>query len=501
MRTRQIGRPGADTPPTGRGFGVAVESDEVAWLMAAPRSEPFPRQRTAEFPRCAAATDVDGACNGLADDLLAAGFELPSIYLLIGGRLRCRAARGYFQVVDGFTPGDGVIGRTVASGRPIVVHDVTTDPGFIAAVPGLQAEACVPLVDGEAVLGAVNVESRSWLPDGAEPTLVRAAAALVVRIRALGGMPQPSLGQRLAHAAVALTTATSEVEVEHRACTAAAQLSGMPTAVIARLSPAGYRITAGCGPLADALRTWTRDDLDVVGSWVSAGTNSHFPGGDDGPADYEFLRAAAVRSLSVHPLVVAGTVSGVLILAGDEPTRHAPEVVETVELLAAQTAASLGVVAAMQELARQATEDPLTGCGNAAAFTAALPRHLAQGAVTSGLLLIDIDHFKSINDTYGHLAGDRLLQALATEVTSVLRDGDRLYRIGGDEFAALVRVADGTDVVRTAHRILEAARRVRTTVSVGSVVVGSDPEEARRAADVALYAAKAAGRDTTRHST
>ena len=472
------------------------------------QSRPLPAQRGAAdlqvsgFPRCAAATTVDEACNGLADDLLALGYDLPSVYLLVGDRLRCRAARGYFQVVDGFFPGDGVIGRTVTLGRPVVVEDVTADPSFIAAVPGLRAEICVPLLDGDRVLGAVNVESRSTLPPDAEPVLVRAAEALSARITTLGGLPQPSLGQRLAHIAVELTTSTSEVDIEHRACTAAAELSGMASAMIARRGPSGLRVTASSGPLRGALRAWSREDLDIVASWVSAGTNSHFPGGDEVPAGYQFLRAAGVRAVSVHPLVVGGEMNGILVIAGTEPTGHSPEVVETLELLSAQTAASLAVAEAMQELARRATEDPLTGLGNAAAFTDALPRYLTpEGrAPSTGLLLIDVDHFKAVNDTYGHLAGDRLLQALAGELRGAMRDGDRLYRVGGDEFAALIRVEGEPGAVAAARRVVEAARRVRTTVSVGSALLGADADQARKAADVALYAAKAAGRDTTRHS-
>ncbi len=73
------------------------------------------------FPRCASGATADAAIHGLADDLLDAGFELPSVCLLNGQRLRCHAARGYFQVVDGFGPGIGVIGRVVGDGVPVLV--------------------------------------------------------------------------------------------------------------------------------------------------------------------------------------------------------------------------------------------------------------------------------------------------------------------------------------------------------------------------------------------
>ena len=71
---------------------------------------------------------------------LAADWELPSVYLLLDGRLRCMAASGYFQVVDGFTPGTGVIGRAVRTASTVLVRDATQDPEFVAAIPGLRSE-------------------------------------------------------------------------------------------------------------------------------------------------------------------------------------------------------------------------------------------------------------------------------------------------------------------------------------------------------------------------
>ncbi len=112
------------------------------------------------FPRCSAARTVPAACEGLVDDLWEYG-GLPSVYLLVDGRLRCLAARGYFQVVDGFPPGTGVIGRVVATGEPVVIEDLGTTTHFIAAIPGINAEACAPVAVQGRVVGAVNIESRS----------------------------------------------------------------------------------------------------------------------------------------------------------------------------------------------------------------------------------------------------------------------------------------------------------------------------------------------------
>jgi diguanylate cyclase (GGDEF)-like protein len=168
-------------------------------------------------------------------------------------------------------------------------------------------------------------------------------------------------------------------------------------------------------------------------------------------------------------------------------------------MLAALGAACLGMAAALEELGRRARQDSLTGVGNGAAFSDELETATGAATATSdaSCLLLDLDNFKSVNDTYGHPAGDRLLRAAAHEFTSVLRAGDGLFRIGGDEFAVLLPSTTCAETRAIAERLVGAARRVRTTVSVGSVMIrpGMTPEHVRLRADQALYAAKSAGRD------
>jgi diguanylate cyclase (GGDEF)-like protein len=296
-----------------------------------------------------------------------------------------------------------------------------------------------------------------------------------------------------------MTQAAGTAEIERLCIRAAVELSGVRTAAVVDLSGRRPLVTAAQGPLAEALRGWGAEELVTMADWVSAGTSSHFPGGQDAPPEYGFLAAAHVRALSVHPLVVTGRLSGLLVLASSDPVAFSTSLVEVLEILAAQTAASLGVASAMAELARRVDLDGLTGLRNAAAFTADLDSVPSDGA--SSLVLIDVDNFKTVNDSFGHLAGDRLLQALATELTDALRDGDRIYRVGGDEFAAVVRAAGPAELEAVTTRLLKAARRVRTTVSIGTAPFDTaDVEVTRSQADVAMYGAKAAGRDTARHS-
>lgn len=447
------------------------------------------------------------ACEGLVADL-AERWELASVYLVVDGRLRCQAARGYFQVVDGFPLGTGVIGRVVATGVRALLHDVTSDAAFIAAVPGLVAEACAPIRSHGEVVGAVNIESRVPFGGLIGEELAASAHALGASIDRLGGLPESPLPQRLARIALGLTALTDAADIRVRAVAGAIDVSGMTSAALSECGREGrWAVRHAAGPLGAQLSAWSDADHRVIAGWVGAGTSSHLRGGRDVPSKYTFLLGAGVRALAVQPLVAGGRVTGLLITADTTPLEHDPTTAAALELLAAQTAASLGMADVLEELRQRAVQDSLTRLPNAAAFAEALA-HAArvttapiasssdrQPATRAACLLIDVDRFKIVNDTYGHLAGDRLLQALAAELSAELRDRDTLYRIGGDEFAALLHDTHPAATAAVADRLVQAARRVRTTVSIGGAPVSADPDTCRHTADQALYRAKAAGRD------
>ncbi len=452
------------------------------------------------FPLCAAAASVFGACEGLADDLRALGYDLPSVYLVVEGRLRCQATRGYFQVVDGFTPGVGVIGGVVASGAPVVLDDVSRHPEFIAALPGVRAEACVPVRLDDQVVGAVNVESLTSLPEGVQQVLEAAAQILSETIAALGGLPPVGLSQRLARVAIGLSSLHHQDEIAVSAVEGAIDFSGMDSAALCLRGADGrWSIAHAAGPLATHLTSWSETQYRVVAGYVKTGTSSHFRGDRAHmPAEYEFLLRAGVGSVMVHPLVLGEKVIGLLTTAHGAPLEHDPIVGAAVELLAVQVAACLGMAAAMQELSRRARQDPLTGLYNASTFAEDLAHIAATGPrAGTACLIIDIDYFKEVNDTFGHPAGDQLLRDLASELSAVLRSADTLYRIGGDELATVLKNTTANEMADVSQRLVVAARRVRTTVSVGAAMLrdGESVEELRIRADRALYQAKSAGRD------
>jgi diguanylate cyclase (GGDEF)-like protein len=163
-----------------------------------------------------------------------------------------------------------------------------------------------------------------------------------------------------------------------------------------------------------------------------------------------------------------------------------------------------------EELTRRAFGDSLTGLANPALFRDRLAHAVARqqrGNTSITLLLIDLDNFKTVNDTLGHSAGDELLITVAGRLSAQVRPADTLARLGGDEFAILVEDLDADAASALAQRIIAGVRQpvqagtqdVICTMSVGiAAVQAGDPitaEELLRNADLAMYAAKRSGRD------
>ncbi len=162
-------------------------------------------------------------------------------------------------------------------------------------------------------------------------------------------------------------------------------------------------------------------------------------------------------------------------------------------------------------LHRLSLTDALTGVGNRRAFDEAVPQEIARARRAGcglALALLDIDHFKRINDTMGHQAGDLALVALVERVRSVARSSDRLFRYGGEEFALLLSDAGLVGALAVARRVDEAVAReplrfghhvAVVTCSAGVAVMGASDDalgvELVGRADSALYAAKRAGRN------
>jgi diguanylate cyclase (GGDEF)-like protein len=220
---------------------------------------------------------------------------------------------------------------------------------------------------------------------------------------------------------------------------------------------------------------------------------------------------------AIAPIQIADTT---WLLVVRDPNR--PEIVLPVLLagVGLALAALLGVLIfvwsrneRMQELQLQAGQDSLTGLKNRRRFEEDLRTVTARGRrerTTGALLMIDLDHFKRINDTYGHPAGDRLIEEIAGVLRRRTRESDVLARLGGDEFAVVLPRSGIGEARMVAEAIVEAIRDHRpvdedvepVTASIGVAMFGDDPRISQATlssqADTAMYAAKDGGRDGVR---
>jgi diguanylate cyclase (GGDEF)-like protein len=238
------------------------------------------------------------------------------------------------------------------------------------------------------------------------------------------------------------------------------------------------------------------------------------------PVEHDLLVPPSLGrgSVALIPLPRDNRAIGVITFGSRDPQRFTSD-------LAADFLAHLGVVVAISlenavnraRLVRSGVTDFLTGWHNRRYFHNRLREELARAERTGkalACLMVDVDHFKEINDRFGHLAGDEALKEVARRAEAEIRAGDTGARFGGDEFAILLAGAEASNAVKLAERIhhvvgatpirVHGGAHVTVTLSIGLATAKPQPrshdykalaERLIAEADAALYRAKSAGRD------
>lgn len=215
------------------------------------------------------------------------------------------------------------------------------------------------------------------------------------------------------------------------------------------------------------------------------------------------------REVILEPIRYKEVILGLIILAS--PGRFTQNAQDRLSLFTQSLALALHNSMLFDRLERLAALDPLTGVYNRRFGMTRLHEEFGRTLrmeAPLGLVMFDVDHFKDVNDVYGHLIGDRVLVRIANAARSVMREGDILVRYGGEEFLAILPGASNKDVMGIADRLRRKVEQssvssgedvIKVTVSAGGVSypetdVGSETELVDRA-DKALYQAKESGRN------
>ncbi|MEV0898549.1 sensor domain-containing diguanylate cyclase [Actinoplanes sp. NPDC049802] len=386
-----------------------------------------------------------------------------------------------------------------------------------AAVAAVDALLVGALLTGGLDLGA-------WVVLGAAMTLTTLVVArqvvglrdntrLVVRVDAGMRALRESMAreQLLSDLGTALLRTTDAAQVHRLAADAAATLldgcANARTSVVT-VSPDGvvWTVVHASGAGAEALL-----GVELPGAMVPSGLAARVARGEVVTAPgWSGLGVAGLdafdhRPIMLLPLLNGDRFFGVLTVGTDEELPA--DVMKALQTLRTQVSLALDSVALTAELTVRAMHDMLTGLGNRALLRDRLTGALARSRRTVrpvGVLLLDLNGFKPVNDTYGHDAGDTLLKVVAERLKTCVRTEDMVARLGGDEFVVVAEdLREPADALRIAERIVTAldeavpvgGHLLRTPASIGIALSepGDSPDDVLRYADAAMYTAKRLG--------
>jgi diguanylate cyclase (GGDEF)-like protein/PAS domain S-box-containing protein len=292
--------------------------------------------------------------------------------------------------------------------------------------------------------------------------------------------------------------------------------------VVAGMSPKMFPELRGAALLLNS----SRDGLEVAASWADC----RLAGKVFGPQDCWALRTGQKHLVSAGdptaecrhvlgdqhsylclPLLSQGDATGVLHFQAIDSQEMPQSLMLMVNMFAEQVGLSISNLRLREALLHQSIRDPLTGLFNRRYLEETLEREVRRATrseQTLGVLLLDLDHFKRFNDTYGHDAGDTVLRETAAFLTTSVRAEDIVCRFGGEEFVIILPMADLKATHARAQRICSKLRDLTVlhrgnpigavTVSVGVAALpehGAEPRTLVEAADAAMYRAKKEGRD------
>jgi diguanylate cyclase (GGDEF)-like protein len=381
-------------------------------------------------------------------------------------------------------------------------------------------------------LGAVYVQQEPFFPEERQLLVAyarQAAAALDAATALEEARGRHATSRVLLQLAQALANLATPDEVAARIAAAVPGVVAADRSTVSLWDSGAQRLSTVAThgwppelePLIEVFSVRPSDTPELADMLTNARPRCYRRGSTDDPLVEDALARFGLPSIVVVPIVTRGEFLGVVTAAttdGRPPLELRDDTEARLVGLANQAAVALSNArllaqerATLAELRRseaqvkhQAAHDALTGLANRALFSDRLQATLEEG-VGVAVLFVDLDDFKAVNDGFGHAVGDDLLVAVSARLAACMRSGDVVARLGGDEFAVLLEGTDERAAVQTAERLIDAlgmplalgGATIPLRASVGIAVASpgtSSVGEVLRNADVAMYAAKEAGK-------
>ncbi|MBI5649139.1 MAG: PAS domain S-box protein [Chloroflexi bacterium] len=397
----------------------------------------------------------------IAEIARAFGYTQISLYTLQNDVLKLCHQVGYDQVLEQIPITQGIMGRVVRTGKPVLLEDVRADPAFLGAIEGVVSEVCVPLIDQGRVAGTLNVESTNGvrLTESDLNIMIALGEHITLAIERTRLFTQARASEEKHR--LLLTSIQSPVLALYKNLTISycndgyAQLVGKPIDEIVgqnilTLSPAFQKTKSYAGFLK-CIETGFAQQAE--GWWGERYYQTH-----------------------IYP-----TPWGIIVLVEDITERKQAD----------------------ERLRYLSIHDGLTDLYNRAFFEEEMARLERSRQFPVSIMVADVDGLKVINDQQGHAAGDQLLQRAAHALRAIFRAEDMVARIGGDEFAALLPRADiaAAEItltrIRTSLAILNAPKDeppIMLSLGAATAELSGSLADAFKQADARMYAEKASKR-------
>jgi diguanylate cyclase (GGDEF)-like protein len=409
--------------------------------------------------------------------------------------------------------GAGLCGAAIRMRRPVYVPDVSKDPRYLMGFATTRSELTIPLMVRDEVLGVLDMQSETLDYFDHETidllTLFATQASIALENARLYTREQRRAQQLEAINAIARQT-TALVDLDHlldKICVEVLERFPVDQVTILLLEKEHLHVRANLGKLTPVVALGERipntglasraiNSLQTILENRATRVEGFIPVAREG------------KSEMCVPLVFFGEKLGVLILTSGQEDAFDPNDIQPLESVADICAAAIANARHFEQTEALAYLDGLTGIHNRRYFEKRIAEELERSQryqASFAVVMLDIDHFKRLNDEFGHLLGDEVLRQVSNIFAQQLRKGDLLCRYGGEEFALLLPNTSGGNALEVAEKLRRTTEAwhfpgVPRAVTVSAGIAdypefGTTRDELVSSADAALYHAKQLGRN------